>query len=245
MKEAVLILATHRPALGLPAGRQERAAADGDVGHRAQARAADEARPTAVATMLALARFGADPLKFLDSLRDDGREIVPFSLGNLHCHLLTQARARQAGARERGVAAALARAHDGARSLVRRRADPHRGRRAPPPARRAVEAGPRRPDGGRRHRRGPRRAARGLLDGGRADRALHRAALAVLGDRVGEPDRRGPRRLARAAEGPGGGHRRRCSGCWGRSARRAGARRSRPARGLAPLANGSTPPSTP
>jgi cytochrome P450 len=40
--------------------------------------------------MLALARFGADPLKFLDSLRDDGREIVPFTLGNLHCHLLTR-----------------------------------------------------------------------------------------------------------------------------------------------------------
>jgi cytochrome P450 len=40
--------------------------------------------------MLALARFGADPLKFLDSLRADGREIVPFTLGNLHCHLLTR-----------------------------------------------------------------------------------------------------------------------------------------------------------
>ncbi len=40
--------------------------------------------------MLTLARFGADPLRFLDSLRDDGREIVPFTLGNMHCHLLTR-----------------------------------------------------------------------------------------------------------------------------------------------------------
>jgi cytochrome P450 len=38
--------------------------------------------------MLALARFGADPLRFLDGLRDDEREIVPFALGNVHCHLL-------------------------------------------------------------------------------------------------------------------------------------------------------------
>jgi cytochrome P450 len=38
--------------------------------------------------MLALARFGADPLRFLDGLRDDGRDVVPFTLGNLHCHLL-------------------------------------------------------------------------------------------------------------------------------------------------------------
>jgi cytochrome P450 len=40
--------------------------------------------------MLDLARFGADPLKFLDRVRADGREIVPFTLGNLHCHLLTK-----------------------------------------------------------------------------------------------------------------------------------------------------------
>jgi cytochrome P450 len=40
--------------------------------------------------VLALARFGADPLKFLDGLRADGRAIVPFTLGNLHCHLLTK-----------------------------------------------------------------------------------------------------------------------------------------------------------
>ncbi len=38
--------------------------------------------------MLALARFGADPLRFLDGLRDDARDVVPFTLGNLHCHLL-------------------------------------------------------------------------------------------------------------------------------------------------------------
>ena len=38
--------------------------------------------------MLALARFGADPLRFLDGLREDERDIVPFTLGNLHCHLL-------------------------------------------------------------------------------------------------------------------------------------------------------------
>ena len=38
--------------------------------------------------MLALARFGSDPLRFLDGLRDDARDIVPFTLGNLHCHLL-------------------------------------------------------------------------------------------------------------------------------------------------------------
>jgi len=38
--------------------------------------------------MLALARFGANPLTYLDGLREDEREIVPFSLGNVHCHLL-------------------------------------------------------------------------------------------------------------------------------------------------------------
>jgi cytochrome P450 len=38
--------------------------------------------------MLALARFGADPLRFLDGLRDDERDVVPFTLGNLHCHVL-------------------------------------------------------------------------------------------------------------------------------------------------------------
>jgi cytochrome P450 len=38
--------------------------------------------------MLALARFGADPLSYLDGLRDDERDVVPFSLGNVHCHLL-------------------------------------------------------------------------------------------------------------------------------------------------------------
>src|SRR6476469_3123035 len=38
--------------------------------------------------MLALARFGANPLTYLDGLREDEREVVPFSLGNVHCHLL-------------------------------------------------------------------------------------------------------------------------------------------------------------
>src|SRR6185312_5775673 len=38
--------------------------------------------------MLALARFGANPLTFLDGLRADERDVVPFTLGNLHCHLL-------------------------------------------------------------------------------------------------------------------------------------------------------------
>ena len=38
--------------------------------------------------MLALARFGADPLRFLDGMREDARDVVPFTLGNLHCHLL-------------------------------------------------------------------------------------------------------------------------------------------------------------
>jgi cytochrome P450 len=38
--------------------------------------------------VLALARFGADPLRFLDGLRDDKRGVVPFSLGPVKCHLL-------------------------------------------------------------------------------------------------------------------------------------------------------------
>jgi cytochrome P450 len=38
--------------------------------------------------MLALARFGADPLRFLDGLRADARDVVPFALGNVRCHLL-------------------------------------------------------------------------------------------------------------------------------------------------------------
>ena len=38
--------------------------------------------------MLALARFGSDPLRFLDGVSKDARDIVPFTLGSLHCHLL-------------------------------------------------------------------------------------------------------------------------------------------------------------
>jgi len=38
--------------------------------------------------VLALARFGADPLRFLDRLRDDPRDVVPIRLGHLHVHLL-------------------------------------------------------------------------------------------------------------------------------------------------------------
>ena len=38
--------------------------------------------------MLALARFGANPLTYLDGLREDERDVVPFSLGKVHCHLL-------------------------------------------------------------------------------------------------------------------------------------------------------------
>jgi cytochrome P450 len=38
--------------------------------------------------MLALARFGSDPLRFLDGVRADKRDVVPFALGNVHCHLL-------------------------------------------------------------------------------------------------------------------------------------------------------------
>jgi cytochrome P450 len=38
--------------------------------------------------VLALARFGSDPLRFLDGVRADKRDVVPFALGNVHCHLL-------------------------------------------------------------------------------------------------------------------------------------------------------------
>ncbi|MGZ6670868.1 MAG: cytochrome P450 [Solirubrobacteraceae bacterium] len=38
--------------------------------------------------MLALARFGANPLTYLDGLREDERDVVPFSLGKVHCHLI-------------------------------------------------------------------------------------------------------------------------------------------------------------
>jgi cytochrome P450 len=38
--------------------------------------------------VLALARFGADPLRFLDGLRDDPGDVVDFALGNVRCHLL-------------------------------------------------------------------------------------------------------------------------------------------------------------
>ena len=61
--------------------------------------------------MLALARFGANPLTFLDGLRADERDIVPFTLGNLHCHLLKrpediEARARRARTGRRSPAGA-------------------------------------------------------------------------------------------------------------------------------------------
>lgn len=37
---------------------------------------------------LELARFGADPLRYLDGLRGDGRDVVPFRLGTVRCRLL-------------------------------------------------------------------------------------------------------------------------------------------------------------
>jgi hypothetical protein len=38
-----------------------------------------------------LARFLSNPLGYLERLRDeDGRDIVPFTLGNLPCHLVTK-----------------------------------------------------------------------------------------------------------------------------------------------------------
>jgi len=38
--------------------------------------------------LVGLARFGANPLRFLDALRGDERDIVPFKLGTLRCHLV-------------------------------------------------------------------------------------------------------------------------------------------------------------
>lgn len=37
-----------------------------------------------------LARFLFEPLRYLDALRDDERDLVPFTLGNLRCHLVTK-----------------------------------------------------------------------------------------------------------------------------------------------------------
>jgi cytochrome P450 len=37
-----------------------------------------------------LVRFLSNPLNYLDSLRDDPRDVVPFKLGNLQCHLVTK-----------------------------------------------------------------------------------------------------------------------------------------------------------
>jgi cytochrome P450 len=37
-----------------------------------------------------LVRFGPDPLRELERLRDDGRALVPFSLGPMRCHLVTR-----------------------------------------------------------------------------------------------------------------------------------------------------------
>jgi hypothetical protein len=37
-----------------------------------------------------LPRFLANPPGYRDSMRDDGRELVPFKLGNLQCHLVTK-----------------------------------------------------------------------------------------------------------------------------------------------------------
>ena len=39
--------------------------------------------------MLALARFGSDPLRFLDGVREDARDrslLLPFSAGPYECH---------------------------------------------------------------------------------------------------------------------------------------------------------------
>ena len=37
-----------------------------------------------------LVRFLSNPLRYLDALRDGGGDVVPFTLGNLECHLVTE-----------------------------------------------------------------------------------------------------------------------------------------------------------
>ena len=157
--------------------------------------------------MLALARFGSDPLRFLDGLSKDARDIVPFTLGSLHCHLLKRPEhvklvleSEDWPPLSRGRMMALDKWYGGGLILTEG-AEHHRQRdELWKPVLVAPEAGTGR-------RRVSRRSARGLLAGGRADRALHRVALAVLVDRVGDADGRGSRRVAGAPEGAGGGHR--------------------------------------
>ena len=40
--------------------------------------------------VIELVRFLSNPLTYLDALRDDGRDIVPFKLANLPAHLVTK-----------------------------------------------------------------------------------------------------------------------------------------------------------
>ena len=157
--------------------------------------------------MLALARFGSNPLTFLDGLRDDERDIVPFTLGNLHCHLLKRPEhiklvleSEDWPPLSRGRMMALDKWYGGGLILTEG-AEHHRQRDelwkpvlADPTAAAglAVSRAARRADSWKE---------------GDADRALHRAALAVLVDRVGDVDGRGSRRITRAPAGAGGGHR--------------------------------------
>src|SRR3954467_3913066 len=88
-----------RPALGLPS-RGAGAEADGHVGHRAQARCTHEAGPQTLMTQVAapagarrrgavqLARFGADPLAYLDAARALEGDILSSGLGTQSGHLV-------------------------------------------------------------------------------------------------------------------------------------------------------------
>src|SRR4051812_25231447 len=88
-----------RPALGLPS-RGAGAEADGHVGHRAQARCTHEAGPQTLMTQVAapagarrrgavqLARFGADPLAYLDAARALEGDILSSRLGSQSVHLV-------------------------------------------------------------------------------------------------------------------------------------------------------------
>ena len=40
--------------------------------------------------VIELVRFMANPLTYIDGLRADGRDVVPFKLGNLPAHLVTK-----------------------------------------------------------------------------------------------------------------------------------------------------------
>ena len=191
---------------------------------------------------LDLARFGADPLRFLDRLRADERDLVPFRLGRFRCRLVASPAAisdvlesEDWPPLSRGRLSALDLWYSGGLILTEG-TEHHRQRDV---LWRPLVADPRLLDGGEARPAARRRMdCRGALELLAELRALCRAIdWETLARGSTWTGRRSCSPTTSAAST-------RSSGCSGRSGARAGTRRCRRARAHARRGGGSTPSST-